>query len=120
MNVNSRQSGDVNVLDLSGRLTLGEGTSILRDAVRGLVRSGSKKLLINLAQVPYIDSSGMGELVGAYTTVTSNGGQMKLLNLDKKARDLLQVTKLYTVFEVYEDEPSAVRSFSAKAAQSGD
>ena len=107
----SRQVGDVTVVDAAGRITLGEGASTFRDTVRDLAASGHKKLLLNLAEISYIDSSGIGELVSAFTTVSNNGGSLKLLNLTKRVRDLLQITKLYTVFEVFNDEASAVGSF---------
>lgn len=108
----NRKVGDVTVIDAVGRITLGEGASTFRDAVRGLAASGDKKILLNLAQVSYIDSSGIGELVSAFTTVTNQGGQLKLLHLTKRIQDLLQITKLYTVFEVFDDEAHAVRSFA--------
>jgi anti-sigma B factor antagonist len=108
----SRKVGDVTVIDAAGRITLGEGSSIFRDTIRGHASKGDKKLLLNLADVSYIDSSGIGELVSAFTTVTNQGGQLKLLNLTKRIQDLLQITKLYTVFEVFEDEAAAVRSFA--------
>jgi anti-sigma B factor antagonist len=104
--------GDVTVVDVSGRITLGEGSSNLRDGIRDLAAKGQRKVLLNLGEVSYIDSSGIGELVSAFTSVTNSGGQLKLLNLTKRVRDLLQITKLYTVFEVYDDEAAAVRSFS--------
>jgi anti-sigma B factor antagonist len=109
--LNTRQVGDVSVVDVAGRITLGEGSSALRDAMRGLVAGGQKKILLNLGEVSYIDSSGIGELVSGFTTVTNSGGQLKLLNLAKRVKDLLQITKLYTVFDVHENEASAVRSF---------
>ena len=108
----TRQVGDVTVIDVAGRITLGEGSSTLRDAMRDLVGKGQKKILLNLGEVSYIDSSGIGELVSAFTTVTNGGGQLKLLNLNKRVQDLLQITKLYTVFEVFDDEAAAVRSFA--------
>lgn len=108
----TRQVGDVTVIDASGKITLGEGASTFRDAVRDLVAKGSKKLLLNLSDVTYIDSSGIGEMVSGFTTVTNHGGNLKLLGLSKRIKDLLQITKLYTVFEVFDDEASAVRSFS--------
>ena len=108
----SRQVGDVTVVDLSGRIVLGEGSNILREALRDLVSRGNKKMLLNLADVNYIDSSGLGALVSGYTTVTGQQGQLKLVNLTRKVHDLLQITKLLTVFEVFEDETSAVKSFS--------
>jgi len=106
-----RKVGDVTVIDAVGRITLGEGASSFRDTIRDLVSKGEKKLVLNLGNVTYIDSSGIGELVSAFTTVTNQGGQLKLLNLTKRIQDLLQITKLYTVFEVYDDESAAVRSF---------
>ena len=108
----TRQVDGVTVVDLSGRITLGEGSAILRDTIRDLLNRGQKKVLLNLGDVTYIDSSGIGELVSGFTTVTNQGGQLKLLNLTKKVHDLLQITKLYTVFEVHTDEPAAIRSFS--------
>ncbi len=107
-----RQVGDVTVVDAVGRLTLGEGSSLFRDAVRGLVAQGNKKIILNLGEVTYIDSSGIGELVSAFTTVTNQGGCFKLLSLTKRVQDLLQITKLYTVFEVFDDEAAAVGSFA--------
>jgi len=108
----SRQVGDVTVIDGAGRITLGEGASQFRDTVRDLVARGQKKILLNLAEVSYIDSSGIGELVSGFTTVTNAGGQLKLVGLSKRIRDLLQITKLYTVFDVYDDEAAAIRSFA--------
>ena len=108
----TRQVGDVTVVDAVGRITLGEGASTFRDTVRELVGSGHKKMLLNLAEVSYIDSSGIGEMVSGFTTVANQGGQLKLLNLTKRVKDLLQITKLYTVFEVFDDEPPAIRSFA--------
>ena len=106
-----RQVGDVSVIDASGRITLGEGSSAFREAIRDLVAKGNRNMLLNLAEVTYIDSSGIGELVSGFTTVTNHGGQLKLLGLTKRVQDLLQITKLYTVFEVYDDESVAVRGF---------
>lgn len=108
----TRDVDSVTVVDLSGRITLGEGSTVLRETVRELLNRGQKKILLNLGDVTYIDSSGIGELVSGFTTVTNAGGQLKLLNLTKKVHDLLQITKLYTVFEVHNDEASAIRSFS--------
>jgi anti-sigma B factor antagonist len=108
----TRQVGDVTVVDAVGRITLGDGASAFRDTIRDLAAGGKKKLLLNLAEVSYIDSSGIGEMVSGFTTVTNQGGQVKLLNLTKRVKDLLQITKLYTVFEVFEDEAAAVRSYS--------
>jgi anti-sigma B factor antagonist len=110
--LNTRQVGNVSVIDVAGRITLGEGSAALRETLRDMVAKNQNKILLNLADVTYIDSSGIGELVSAFTTVTNNGGQLKLLNLNKRVKDLLQITKLYTVFEVKEDEADAIRSFS--------
>lgn len=110
--LNTRQVGDVTVIDASGRITLGEGASALRDLVRDLAAKGTKKILLNLGEVSYIDSSGIGELVSAFTTVSNAGGTLKLLGLTKRVHDLLQITKLYTVFDVHDDEAHAVRSFA--------
>jgi anti-sigma B factor antagonist len=108
----TRQVGDVTVIDAAGRITLGEGASAFRDIIRDLAAKGDKKLLLNLAEVSYIDSSGIGELVSGFTTVTNHGGSLKLVGLSKRVKDLLQITKLYTVFEVFDDEAQAVRSFN--------
>ena len=108
----SRQVGDVTVIDAAGRITLGEGASAFRTAVRDLVAKGQKKVLLNLSEISYIDSSGIGELVSGFTTVQNAGGQLKLVCLSKRVKDLLQITKLYTVFEAFEDETEAVRSFA--------
>lgn len=108
----TRQVGDVTVIDANGRITLGEGSSTFRDTIKDLTARGNKKLLLNLADVSYIDSSGIGEMVSGFTSVTNQGGELKLLHLNKRVKDLLQITKLYTVFEVFEDEAAAVRSFS--------
>ena len=112
MKASTREIDGVTVMDLSGRITLGEGSVVLRDVVRDLLSKGKKKILANLADVNYIDSSGIGELVSAFTTVRNQGGELKLLNLTKKVHDLLQITKLYTVFDVRDDEASAIKSFS--------
>lgn len=111
VNLTTRQVGDVTVVDAVGRITLGEGSSLLREDLRQMIGKGQKKILLNLAEVSYIDSSGIGELVSGFTTVTNQGGELKLLNLTKRVHDLLQITKLYTVFEVFDDEAAAVRSF---------
>ena len=111
MKANSRQVDGVTIVDLSGRITLGEGSVVLRDIVRDIISKGNKKILLNLADVNYIDSSGIGELVSAFTTVRNQGGELKLLNLTKKVHDLLQITKLYTVFDVKDDEAAAIGSF---------
>ncbi len=110
--LSTRQVGDVSVVDVAGRITLGEGSSMLRDLMREMVGKGQKKILLNLGDVSYIDSSGIGELVSGFTTVTNSGGEMKLLNLNKRVKDLLQITKLYTVFDVHEDEAGAIRAFA--------
>ena len=110
--VTTRQVGDVSVVDVVGRITLGEGGITLRETMRGLVSKGNKKVLLNLGEVSYIDSSGVGELVAAFTTVTNQGGVLKLLSLTNRVKDLLQITKLYTVFEVFDSETSAVQSFA--------
>jgi anti-sigma B factor antagonist len=110
--LSSRQVGDVSVLDVAGRITLGEGSSALRDTLRDMVSKGQKKILLNLGEVSYIDSSGIGELVSGFTTVANHGGTLKLLGLTKRVKDLLQITKLYTVFDVHDDEAGAVRSFA--------
>ena len=112
MKIKTRQVDGVTIMDCSGRITLGEGSVTLRDAVRDLLGKGSKQILLNLGDVTYIDSSGIGELVSAFTTVRNQGGDLKLLNLTKKVHDLLQITKLYTVFDVKDDEASAVASFA--------
>lgn len=112
MKVTTRQVDGVTILDLSGRITLGEGSVQLRDAVRDLLAKGQKHILLNLGDVNYIDSSGIGELVSAYTTARNQGGELKLLNLTKKVHDLLQITKLYTVFDVKDDEAAAIKSFT--------
>lgn len=109
--ISTRQVDGVTVLDMSGRITLGEGSVQLRDAVRDLLAKGQKHILLNLGEVTYIDSSGIGELVSAFTTVKNQGGELKLLNLTRKVHDLLQITKLYTVFDVKDDEASAIASF---------
>ncbi len=111
MKASTREIDGVTIMDLSGRITLGEGSVVLRDVVRDLLSKDKKKILANLADVSYIDSSGIGELVSAFTTVKNQGGELKLLNLTKKVHDLLQITKLYTVFDVKEDEATAIKSF---------
>ena len=115
MQIDERMAGDVVVLDLKGKITLGEGDELLKDKVNSLVNQGHKKIVLNLAGVPYIDSAGLGEVVRTYTTVSRQGGSLKLLNLTKRITDLLSITKLLTVFETYENENEAVRSFAASA-----
>jgi anti-sigma B factor antagonist len=112
MKANNRQVGGVTIVDLSGRITLGEGSVVLRDTIRDLATKGKTKILLNLGNVTYIDSSGIGELVSAFTTVRNQGGELKLLNLTKKVHDLLQITKLYTVFDIKDDEAAAVQAFN--------
>ena len=111
MMANTRKIDGVNIVDLSGKITIGEGTIVLKDAVRNLLQRNEKKILLNLADVSYIDSSGIGELVSSFTTVGNQGGKLKLLNLTKKVHDLLSITKLLTVFEVFDDEAKAIQSF---------
>lgn len=106
-----RQVGEIIVIDVSGRITLGEGSSNVRESIRELLAKGNRKILLNLGDVSYIDSSGIGELVSAFTSVANQGGQLKLLNLTKRVKDLLQITKLYTVFEVFDNEAQAVVTF---------
>jgi anti-sigma B factor antagonist len=115
MQIEERAVGDVVVLDLKGKITLGEGDELLRDKVNSLVNQGRRKIVLNLGGVPYIDSAGLGEVVRTYTTVSRQGGSLKLLNLTKRITDLLSITKLLTVFETFESENEAVRSFSASA-----
>jgi anti-sigma B factor antagonist len=115
MQIDERTVGDVMVLDVKGKVTLGEGDEMLKDKVNSLVNQGHKKIVLNLAEVPYIDSAGLGEIVRTYTTVSRQGGNLKLLNLTKRITDLLSITKLLTVFETYDSEPEAIRSFSASA-----
>ena len=111
LTIATREVDGVIVLDLSGRITLGEGSVQLRDAIRGLISKGSKNILLNMGDVNYIDSSGLGELVSAFTTAKNQQADVKLLNLTKKVHDLLQLTKLYTVFDIMDDEASAIASF---------
>jgi len=113
MQIDERNVGDVMVLDVKGRITLGEGDELLKDKVNSLLNQGHKKIVLNLAEVPYIDSAGLGEIVRTYTTVSRQGGNLKLLNLTKRITDLLAITKLLTVFETYESENDAVQSFSS-------
>ncbi len=111
LSIASREVDGVTVLDLNGRITLGEGSVQLRDAIRDLIGKGQKSILLNLSEVNYIDSSGLGELVSAYTTARNQGAALKLLGLSKKVNDLLQLTKLYTVFDIYDDEASGIASY---------
>ena len=107
----TRQVNEVTVVDVSGRITLGDGSAMLRDLLKELIGKGDRKILLNLANVTYIDSSGIGELVSAYTTMANHGGVLKLMSLTSRVKDLLQITKLYTVFDVHEEEAHAVASF---------
>src|SRR5918911_1345826 len=113
MQITERSIGDVMVLDIKGKITLGEGDEQLKDKVNSLVNQGHRKIVLNLAEVPYLDSAGLGEIVRTYTTVSRQGGSLKLLNLTKRITDLLSITKLLTVFETFESEADAVRSFSS-------
>jgi anti-sigma B factor antagonist len=106
-----REVGPVTIVDLSGKISLGEGSALLRKTIRDLLNAGQLKILLNLGDVNYIDSSGIGELVSGFTAVRSRNGELKLLNLTKKVHDLLQITKLFTVFDIYTDEATAVRSY---------
>jgi anti-sigma B factor antagonist len=115
MQIEERKVGDVVVLDLKGKVMLGQGDELLKDKVNSIVNQGHRKIVLNLADVPYIDSSGLGEIVRTYTTVSRQGGSMKLLNLTKRVNDLLAITKLLTVFETFDTEDDAVKSFSASA-----
>ena len=112
INISERQAGDITILDLTGKVTIGEGSVALRTTIRRLLGEGKNKLLLNLAGVGYIDSSGIGELVSSFTAVNKEGGVLKLLNLTQKIQDLLAITKLLTVFDVYEDEGEALASYS--------
>lgn len=112
MKASNRQVDGITVVDMSGRITLGEGSVVLRDTIRDLIGKGQKKILLNLGDVTYIDSSGIGELVSAFTAVRREGGELKLLNLTKKVHDLLQITKLYTVFDIKDDEAVAIKAFA--------
>jgi anti-sigma B factor antagonist len=116
MEIAERTAGDVTILDVAGKMTLGEGDEILKDKVHSLSLQGRKKIVLNLAGVPYIDSAGLGEIVRTYTTVSREGGSLKLLGLTKRITDLLSITKLLTVFETYDNEADAVRSFSSAKA----
>jgi len=112
MKIETRTVNDVTILDMHGKITIGEGSAEIRNRVRDLLQAGRKKILLNLGDVSYVDSSGIGELVSSFTTVTNQGGQLKLLNLTKKLKELLAITKLLTVFDTYEDEAKALASFS--------
>jgi anti-sigma B factor antagonist len=111
MKIDERTVGDVTVLDMQGKLLIGEGDELLRERINNLVESGKTKIVLNLGEVPYMDSAGLGEVVRCYTTVSRKNGKLKLVNLTKRLEDLLSITKLLTVFETYEDETEAVKSF---------
>lgn len=113
LKLNSREVNDIVIVDLSGQLTMGEACAAIRDEIHDEVGHGYKKVLLNLANVTYIDSAGLGELTAAYTTLNNRDGKLKLLNLTKRVHDLMQITKLYTVFDVYDDERKAVASFGS-------
>jgi len=115
LKANVRRAGDVAIIDLAGRITLGEGSGLLRNTIKDLLGKGQKNVLVNLKDVTYLDSAGLGEMVGAYASVTNAGGTIKLLNPQAKVHDLLQITKLYTVFVAFDDEGEALRSFAAAA-----
>jgi anti-sigma B factor antagonist len=116
LKINIRETPNAAILDMSGRVTLGDGLSDLRDSIREALAGDQKNILLNLAEVSYIDSSGLGQLIGSYASVTNRGGQMKLLNLQKRVNDLMQITKLLTVFETYSSEEVALRSFALKSS----
>ena len=112
MQIDERAVGEVTILDLKGKITLNEGDEVLKDKINSLIMQGKKKILLNLADVPYIDSAGLGEIVRTYTTVSRQGGQLKLVNLTKRITDLLMITKLLTVFETFEVEQDAIKSYT--------
>ncbi len=118
MTMSSRQAGSVTIVDISGRIELGEESAALRELISQLVSEGHTQILLNLGEVHYIDSSGLGALVSSFTTVKKQGGELKLLNLTAKVTDLMQITKLYTVFDISNDEAAALKSFSTSAAAS--
>jgi anti-sigma B factor antagonist len=111
LSIKERQAGDITILDMDGKVTIGEGSVALRTAIRRLLEEGKKKILLNLGGVGYIDSSGIGELVSSFTAINKEGGQLKLLNLTQKLQDLLGITKLLTVFDVYDSESDALGSY---------
>lgn len=113
LKMTTREMNDITIVDLSGQLTMGEASASLRDEVRDEIGHGARKIVLNLAGITYIDSSGLGELTSAYTSVKNRDGELKLLNLTKRVHDLMQITKLYTVFDVYDDEKKAIGSFHA-------
>ncbi len=111
MKIDERTVGDVTILDLKGKMLIGEGDELLREKINTLVEGGKSQILLNLAEVPYVDSAGLGEIVRCYTTASRKNGKLKLINLTKRIQDLLSITKLLTVFETYEDEEEAIKSF---------
>ena len=111
MQIEERSAGDVTILDLKGKMTLGEGDEVLKDKINSLIQQDRKRILLNLGEVPYIDSAGLGEIVRTYTTVSRQGGKLKLLNLTKRIQDLLAITKLLTVFDTYDSEAEAIKSY---------
>jgi anti-sigma B factor antagonist len=111
-----RHAGNIAVVDLSGRITLGDGSGLVRETIKSLLKEGRKDILLNLKDVSYMDSAGLGELVGAYASVTNAGGTIKLLNAQGRVKEVLSVTKLYTVFEAFSDEAAALKSFSSAAS----
>lgn len=115
----TRQVDGIAVVDVSGRVTLGEETKLLRETIRGLLGEGHKEILLNLGEVWYIDSAGIGELVSAFTSVRNRGGELKLLKLTKRVREVLQITKLYTVFDIRDDEAAAIKSFQKRMSIAG-
>jgi anti-sigma B factor antagonist len=117
MKMTERQVGGVTVVDISGRIVLGDGTALLRSTIRDLIARGKRKILLNLGDVPYIDSSGIGELVSAFTAVRREGGELKLLHLTKKVHQVLQIVKLLTIFDVFEDEAAALQAFARQEKQ---
>ena len=111
LHIRERQAGDITILDLDGSITIGEGSNVLRGAIKRLIEGGKKRLLLNLAKVTYVDSSGLGNLISSLTTVAREGGQLKLLNLTQRIREVMVITKLVTVFDAYDDEASALSSY---------
>jgi anti-sigma B factor antagonist len=118
MKINSRACNEVTILDINGRIVLGDEIAIFKQSISTLIESGRKRVLLNLRDVPYIDSSGIGELVSAFTKIRNSGGELKLLNLAPKVKTLLEITRLYTVFDVREDEAAAVLSFTRSLSSS--
>ena len=119
LKTNTRQVDGIAVVDISGRVTLGEETKLLRETIQGLLGEGHKEILLNLGEVWFIDSAGIGELVSAFTSMRNRGGELKLLNLTRRVRDVLQITKLYTVFDIRDDEAAAIKSFQTRTNITG-